>query len=41
MVPRLLKNSDSKLASESRDLAADWLRYRRYLRPNIRAVNIG
>jgi hypothetical protein len=41
MVPRLLKNADSKLATESRDVAADRLRYRRDLRPNIGAVNIG
>lgn len=41
MVPHLLKNSDSKLTTESRDLAADRLRYLRDLRLNIGAVNIG
>ena len=41
MVPRWLNNSDSKLAIESRDVAADRLRYLSDLRPKIDVVNIG
>ncbi len=41
MVPRWLNNSDSKLAIESRDVAADRLHYLSDLRPKIDVVNIG